>query len=289
MGTELDVSVIAEENPEVKFVYIEYLMQRYEDMFSRFKKNSEVGRLNVEKESIVSLEFIKVLKMAKEIYTFTEGLINPLCTPKYLGYEYSFQELKDHNLQTEIFGDTRLEEIEIDEKTRRVRLKEDQNLDFGGILKGYLAELVSNYLSDFDGVIVNLGGDIFCKGLDLGDKKFAFALLNPLDPEKSLGTFTPFNQALTTSSVVRRSWEIGGEKFNHIVDPRTKKSVSNNVLSVSVIFDQGIYADALAKLGLILGVEEGLNYYEKNNIPALFVLDNLEIVRTSQMNKYFLL
>jgi len=68
-----------------------------------------------------------------------------------------------------------------------IHLNEGQQLDYGGFLKGYLAELIAKnimkYSSNIIGVIVNLGGDIHTEGLDKNGNKFIFNIYNPIARE----------------------------------------------------------------------------------------------------------
>jgi thiamine biosynthesis lipoprotein len=73
----------------------------------------------------------------------------------------------------------------------------------GGFLKGFVAEKMSDILKDFQGSIVNLGGDIFTRGCDEKNEKFIFSIFNPLDEEENF-EISLENESISTSGNYKR-------------------------------------------------------------------------------------
>ena len=102
------------------------------------------------------------MKLCKQKYEETKGLFNPLVQVSRIGYSHSFDEGNFEKTDGEI--DTDFSKVFIGTDT--VSLDENQNLDFGGIAKGYAVDMASAILLAFgyDNFFVNAGGDIYAHG-----------------------------------------------------------------------------------------------------------------------------
>ncbi len=288
MGTELDVSIIAEEDPTQEYMKVEELFHSYEKKYSRFLEMSELSLLNKNKEISATKEWFEILEEAKRLYEYSDHIFNPLCSPSYFGYIKSFDDIRKNDV-LKVSSDeanTNFSEIIIDQKKQIIRLQENQYLDFGGFLKGYVSDVASEMLSKYLGNIINFGGDI-SRGYDINGKEFIFSIAHPFEVEKDIGTLKLHNMSLATSSTLKRNWKIGSHSHNHIIDPRTFESTKSSIASISVVTGSGSYADALATTGFILGVEDGLKFFNERKIPVLYIDMNLKMFMNDPMAKIF--
>ena len=79
-------------------------------------------------------------------------------------------------------------------------------------------------------------------------------LRNPLLPHERLGTLMFCDQALSTSGSNVQYFRHAGERYGHILDPRTGWPPSH-LLSVSVVAPTAAVADALSTAFFVAGVE----------------------------------
>ena len=84
-----------------------------------------------------------------------------------------------------------------------------------------------------------------------------------------------FNElSLATSGNYRNFIENNGIRVSHTFDPTSGLSISHNLASVSVVSESVMKSDALATALNVMGLEQGLDYANLNNIKALFILVN---------------
>ncbi len=79
------------------------------------------------------------------------------------------------------------------------------------------------------------------------------------------------------------TFEYEGQRYSHVIDPRTGWPVSHDLTAVSVVNSTAATADALATALLVLGSAAGLELAEREGIAARLVLrtaDGLKVVRT---------
>jgi thiamine biosynthesis lipoprotein ApbE len=105
------------------------------------------------------------------------------------------------------------------------------------------------------GVVVNIGGDLVSRG----DWTEAVSIADPVDNADNgdmLDRLTVRNRAVATSGGYRRGFDIGGQHYSHIVDPRTGRPTSH-VLGATVVAREAVDAGALATALCVLSPEDG--------------------------------
>lgn len=277
MGTACSISIVSsdKQDADAKANHAIKSIQNYELTFSRFLQESELSLLNQKKHMAVSREFIRVLDAAYTLYLITDGVFNPLVQIERLGYVTSFP-MKEGSISIDSAEpyDIDFSLAVIDRKHSTVTLNPGQKLDFGGFLKGYLAEKLCTEIytssADIQGVIVNMGGDLHTKGLDENGERFVFTIDNPVDKTSPV-TVPIYNQSLATSGTYKRTWQSGGKTVSHLLDTSGKKNPKTDIVSVSVIHNQGGYSEALTKVLLAAGSEHALALADKADCKAVII------------------
>lgn len=263
MGTDVSLTFVCEEAVVADALAAEIFatIHDYELRFSRFLPDSELSCLNQQGTLTVSTDFIAVLEKSIELYTFTAGAFNPLLQVRALGYTNTFAGIRNttSTLAPTTYS-TDLEKITINHTTHEVTLHPNQQLDFGGILKGYLATKLADDITKScpacTGAIINIGGDIATRGLDELHEPFIFELYNPVTGEEIPTTLT--NTALASSGTYARVWQTSEGKRHHIIDATSLQNPTQNLVAVSIVHRDGAMTEALTKLFLVTGVTEAL-------------------------------
>lgn len=285
MGTEYNIIIvsyskeIADKATKVARDYIE----QYEQCFSRFLPSSELSELNKRKKMVVSSMFMDVTLIAYNLFVITKGIFNPLLSIDRFGYDKNFKDIdKDTNIDNDDFYDIDFSSVIIDKEKSLIQLNQLQNLDYGGLLKGYLSELIAKKIKlDFkevQGVIINLGGDIYTEGLDKNNNKFVFSIYNPVldnnDTEVTL-----YNQGLATSGTYKRSWFNLGKKVHHILDIFGKENPNTDIISSSVICESGSKAEAYTKVFLSMDHDNAVLLLEDKNISFIIIKNDGKVIK----------
>jgi thiamine biosynthesis lipoprotein len=257
MGTDLSIALVTPSEAEAATIFNESYaaLCTYEAQFSRFIPTSELSLLNLERSRRVSPFFIALLTRAHDLYTETHGYFNPLVQIERFGYTKTYEALKDGaHTQDSTPYNIDFDAVVIDEDTLTVTLIEDQKLDFGGFLKGHLAEVEAKRIMatypTVTGVIVNIGGDIHTRGFDEHGHAFVFEIENPCTGIPLTIPLT--NTSLATSGTYTRTWEASGTLMHHILARDGTHNPDTHVISASIIHPHGAYAEAFAKTLLML-------------------------------------
>jgi len=260
------------------------MFRDFEARFSRFRKQSELSLFNAGEGGEVSEEFFLLMNECVRFYNLTNGIFDPCILPVLEKIGYKGSALSGVSESNGLFS-----QLIFDETKRTIRKPKDVFVDFGGIGKGYIVDKVADELSKkYTNSIVDAGGDMRVFG---GDKKqnldyFAIDIEDSFDTTQTLATLILSDCAVATSGINRRQWHFEGEHYHHIIDPMKGMSAKAGIVQVTVIAPRAVEADVFAKTLLILGLEKGMTFAQKNNIPALFVGENKQVTRNSLFQKY---
>ncbi len=154
---------------------------------------------------------------------------------------------------------------------RAVLLRENCRLDLGAIAKGHIVDrlhaiLDSLGLSDH---IIQAGGDI-----RLGGKKssgpWILGIRHPRSADSLSGRISLSTaMAVSTSGDYERFFEANGERYHHILDPRTGRP-ARGVSSVTVLAGSGIVADVLSTSLFVLGPDKGAELARRYQASAVW-------------------
>ncbi len=274
MGTSLSIALVTENEAQATLLFNDShaRLSAYETQFSRFIPTSELSILNKMRSHTVSPLFISILNDAKKLYLETDGYFNPLLQIERFGYTSTYESVKEssHGKNSEPYN-IDLNCVDINTETNVVTLVSDQKLDFGGFLKGYLAEYEATYIHnnnpDVHGVIVNIGGDIHTRGVDEYGDSFIFEIENPIRGDTI--SVPMRNTSLATSGTYGRTWVAGNEHMHHILARDGTHNTDKNIVSTSVIHKHGGTAEAYAKALFSLSPEM---LEQKNNQKLQYII-----------------
>ncbi|MCG8708505.1 FAD:protein FMN transferase [Brenneria sp. 4F2] len=187
-------------------------------------------------------------------------------------------------------------DVILNEQERSVFLaKAGMEIDLGAIAKGYIADLVRDFLHQHDTrhALINLGGNV--QTLDVpqasGLNAWSVGLKKPFsDPDDLIGVINVNNKSVVTSGIYERYFELDGRCYHHILDPKTGYPRDNELLSVTIISDDSIDGDIYTTLIYGMGVEKGLAYLSGvPHIEAIFVTRERQVILSSQRQFSFTL
>lgn len=157
----------------------------------------------------------------------------------------------------------------------KVILSENAAVDVGGIAKGKILQLISEYLDSqgIDDFIINGGGDIVLSGLFNGKRKWNIAIKDPFSENNAIGYIQTTDVTIVTSGDYERFYvAANGNRYHHILNPKTGYPAQSGVSSVTVISSDSVCADALSTSLFVMGKDAGIEFVNKyENAEAIFV------------------
>lgn len=145
-------------------------------------------------------------------------------------------------------------------------------IDLGGFAKGHAVDRSTAILQrhGIAHAVVSAGGDSRVLG-DRRGRPWNIAVRDPRKPGEVVAVLPLEDVAVSTSGDYERYFEQDGERFHHVIDPRTGKSATG-VRSVTILADDGLSAEAWSKSVFVMGVQRGLALVESlQDVDAVVV------------------
>jgi thiamine biosynthesis lipoprotein len=278
MGTDVHVVVVGGAGDSVGWAVerIEELEQRW----SRFRETSEISRLNRSAgvEMVVSDDTALLIQLAIEAFHLSGGSFDPTVLGAVVraGYDRSFDQLSEPSSHradaNEVYRRLVVGCNDIEQEGNRVRLPAGTGFDPGGIGKGLAADLVSDALIDRGaiGACVNMGGDVRVRGVGPDGGGWTIAI-DQFGVDEPLAIVGLDDGAVATSTTLRRTWDVDGERRHHLIDPGTGLPSDSDLVHVSVIAENAWVAEILAKAVLLRGSEHPFDLIGGSGAEALAV------------------
>lgn len=148
-------------------------------------------------------------------------------------------------------------------------------IDLGGIAKGYIADLLKEYLQE-QGVrsgIINLGGNVLCIGEKTDGSAFHIGIQEPFaEQNKSIAVVAVKGCSVVSSGIYERYFIENDSIYHHILDPKTGYPRENNLMAVTIISEKSVDGDGLSTTCFGLGVEEGIKLINSmDGVTAVFI------------------
>ena len=147
---------------------------------------------------------------------------------------------------------------------------ENQKIDLGAVTKGYALDKAKEILdrNNVSGVVTLGGSVLFC-----GSKKnnWTCAIKNPFNTSEYLGVITLKEGFVSTSGSYERFFEENGKTYHHIIDATDGYPFETDIVSVTIVCNNGFLSDALSTVCFMAGIEKSKEIIKNFNASAIFV------------------
>jgi len=282
MGTRWSALFHAPEHIDVSMIAaaLQHAVDEVDQQMSPWKPDSVVRRLNAAPPGtwieLPDRTFDVVLK-ALEINAATEGAFDPFVGEPVMAWGFGAagpvpDAARIKAVRQSWRQGTRA--VALDRDGRRMRRQSDIGLDLCGIAKGYGVDRLSEVLGDF-GItrhLVAIDGELRAEGLQPGERGWPIAIERPDETARDVAMSIEIaDMAVATSGNYRHVRDLDGRKVSHTIDPRTGAPVDNALLSVTVLSDTTMLADALATALMVMGTDAALVFAARHGIAALLI------------------
>ncbi|MBR4391445.1 MAG: FAD:protein FMN transferase [Bacteroidales bacterium] len=228
--------------------------------------SSVICKVNRNEKVELDAIFIDNFNIAQEAARLSGGYFDPTVSPLVSAWGFS---AKNGDSITPALIDS----LKLFVDYRKVRIedgkivKENPNmkLDFNAVAQGYTSDLIAAFLEQ-QGVmnyLVDTGGEIMARGGKPDGKPWVVGIEKPAanwDSERAVQVRVALrDKGLVTSGSTRKYVERDGKRYSHCIDPTTGYPVEHNVLSATVMADNATWADALASICMVMGMERSLD------------------------------
>lgn len=245
---------------------------------SGYDSTSIVSRINRGENPKLDSLFIECFNLSKEIWIKTDGHFDISAAPLFDLWGFGFKN-KENITQDKIdslkrfIGMDKLSIVYDSIANAHYLKKEDPRIkvNFNAIAQGYTCDYIGSKIEamGITDYLLEVGGEILCKGLNAKGKEWKVGIDKPLDgnfvPGESLAAIIEItDKALVTSGNYRKFYIEDGVKRSHTINPATGYPVSHNLLCATVLAESSAIADAYATYLMVIGMQEAQKFLEQN-------------------------
>jgi thiamine biosynthesis lipoprotein len=276
---------------------VDLLLSDIDQSLSLYHPTSLISQFNLTKRGIKpDLHLLNVVRSSLVISAATNGCFDITAKPFSMLWGFNAatpKSIPSENLLKKTSQAVGPHHLSINKDSL---LKNNPNtmIDCDGIAQGYTVDQLSLFLlrkgiSDF---MVELGGEVFASGKNLADKDWIIGIEGSdvyTNAEHFIAKkITLSNLAVTTSGSMKKFQRMGNRYWSHIIDPRTGLPVDNGIVSVTVIGNDAITADAYDNGFMVMGIQSSLklaNQSKDLGVHIVYVKADGSIADTA--NDYF--
>jgi len=288
-----------DEGSEAIFTRMTNRINEIEALMSKHIEGSEVDLINQNagiKPTVVSQDTYKVIERALMYAKLSKGSFDPTIGPIVDLWGIGTEEVRVPSINeiNEKLMYVDYEAIVLNESDLSVYLsKIDMSIDLGAIAKGYVADELVLILKN-EGIrkaIINLGGNVYAYGEKDNGDDWKIAIQTPYDQRNvNFGYVEIKDQSVVTSGPYERYFEKDGKTYHHIFDANTGYPIEGETVSVTIVTQSSMDADALSTLLFTMSQKNGLFLIETmDGVECLYIDQDYEIRMSSGFEEIFTL
>ncbi len=271
--------------------------QRYDSLLSKTVEGSDIWRINhADGERVsVSGDTREILEKALEYSRLSEGVFDVTVEPCVALWDFTGEGMGILPDETALAqAAAKVDWTQIDVNDEGVLLPAGMTIDLGAIAKGYITDRIAGFLRDrgVESGFLNFGGNVLTIGRKPDGSEWNIGIQDPLGKrdQNIVGATRVSDQAVVTSGIYERGFDLDGVRYHHILDTSTGWPVQNELAGVTIIAGSAFDADALSTTVFAMGVEKGTAFIEDlDGIEAIFVTRDDTVTWTSGLEDRFVL
>lgn len=290
MGTTYSIKIsqsLSDADAQAMEQAIQSELQDVNAKLSTYQTDSELSRFN-QSRSIewhrVSGTLYEVVEAAQTISEQTGGAfdvtVGPLVNLWGFGPEFKPDVVPaDSDIQTALLR-VGYHYLTLNDGPGQIKKSHpDLYVDLSAIAKGYGVDRVAALIEakGFLDYMVEIGGEVRCKGRNPSGSYWQIAIEKPLVGERTVQRIVPLADiAIATSGDYRNFFELDGVRYSHALNPVTGWPVRHDLTSVTVLAESSMLSDGWATAFMVLGAEKGYDLALQKNLAVLFVRSTQE-------------
>ena len=256
-------------------------INRLENLLSRTRQGSEVDALNRHGSVVLSDETAALLRQALQLSDETGGTFDITIEPLVSAWGI-------HTETPRVLTQDEIDALLPLVGSHHVQLDGNSavldggcSIDLGGIAKGYASDCMAELYrqSGITGGWASLGGNVYAHGTKEDGSFWNVAIRDPQDATGAAAMVQLSNQFAVTSGGYQRYFTAeDGTVYQHIIDPATGVPAQSDLLSVTVIADNGTLADAYSTALYVMGRDGALAFWCEHDTEFDMVLITADTV-----------
>ncbi len=263
---------------------IDSLLSAFDRSLSTYDSTSIISAINRNQLHVKTDSFFRtVFRESGRVYQVTGGAFDITLSPIINAWGFGADEMLevDSALVDSLLQYVGMEKVELGADSV-IKSHPSVRLNVNAIAQGYAVDVTSHYLEDLGcrNYMVEIGGEIRTLGMNPKGNFWRIGVDRPvfgnMIPGQQLQVIINMhNRSLATSGNYRKYYEKNGVRITHSIDPATGYPKESRLLSVTVLTEECITADAYATSCMVMGLEKAKSFIEgQKKTDAYFIFGN---------------
>jgi len=285
MNTDISFSITGEHSAEASDA-LRHELVRLECMLSRYLDGSDIQNINRHagiKPVCVNPETCMILSASLSFSKLSKGLFDVTIGP--LVDLWNFKQATRAPDKIRINKELSLvnyRSMMIKQGVSMVGLPQsNQSIDLGGIAKGYAGDCCRKILENqkIASGYISIGGNVITLGNKSDGSCWKVGIRHPRESNSLLGAVSVTDTSVVTSGDYERYFDDAeGNRWHHILHPKTGYPAKSGLISVTVVYENSMTADALATTIFVAGKERGLKLLSHFQGAGAVLVDDVQRV-----------
>lgn len=285
-GTTYQISYYARE-ASISSKEIDRKFSELDSSLSIYKPYSLINQFNLSEKGIEMDEHLyKVVQRSLKIWKESDGVFDiailPIVEAWGFGVKRHSNQPSDADIQNAL-NCSGSDKLHIQGR-RLIKSVPCLKIDVNGIAQGYSVDVIASHLESrgIENYLIEIGGEIRVKGRKQpGNQIMKIGIEQPSNnKDEDVGIQKVLEMkggAITTSGNYRKFIQNGSKKLSHLMDPKTGRPISNEMISVTVKTKDAMSADGYDNVLIGMGIEKAFAFLKKHKgLEAYFIYQDAD-------------
>ncbi|OHV07133.1 hypothetical protein BH688_16830 [Kushneria phosphatilytica] len=250
---------------------------------STYRDDSWLARFNASRSTDwqpAPEQVIQLLGIARQVNQASRGCFDPTIAPLFRLWGFQDEQFhvpSDHDIR-QTLSEVGLDHVHVDTDNGRIRKDLPKlSIDLSSMGEGHTINRLSRVLEahGINNYLVEMGGDLKARGHKPDGSHWRVGLQAPVPGQRQVQRIVTLDSehgvTLDTSGTYQRFFDDDGHTYGHIIDARTGRPTSHDLVSASVFGHNAALSDAWATAMLCLGEKEGMQVANQQQLPVYFM------------------
>jgi thiamine biosynthesis lipoprotein len=267
---------------EVLEAEVESLFETMDKTLSNYRPDSTIEIFNASSSleaQEVGTEIVGLVRVAQNVSELSKGCFDLTIKPLFeiWGFQTGSLTIPQPAAIATALQQVGMAKLEVVDDTHLKKKQANIRLDVSGVAQGYTVAKISEILQQ-DGVfnyMIEIGGELKTNGHRPNGESWQVATEKPIPGERRVNKIITMPRdapmSVMTSGTYRHFFDANGRRYSHILDARTGKPVTHDLVAVTVLHENPTLADAWSTALLCLGQQDGMHLANSEKINAIFI------------------
>lgn len=248
---------------------------------SNYRSDSTIELFNANpstQSQEVGAEIVSLVRVAQGVHQLSQGCFDLTIKPLFdlWGFQGDTLTIPEQTVIDQALTQVGMSKLEVVDDTHLLKRQPNIRIDVSSVAQGYSVGKISEVMEQMGihNYLVEIGGELKTHGHKPDGQAWRIAVEKPLPGERRLHKIITMPKdapmSVMTSGTYRHYFDVNGQRYSHILDARTGKPVTHDLVAVTVLHENPTIADAWSTALLCLGQQDGMQLANSQKISALF-------------------